>query len=100
MWPRHTATPATACAPKQIAPFMTSAAGVPHRPPTPPVSPLPIGDEPTKTVVYTLITRPRSGPGTVICTSELALAVVAIAAAPQTRTAASAIGNAVVLAST
>src|ERR1035437_1669625 len=46
------------------------------------------------------MTRPRSGPGTVIWTSELALAAVAMAPTPQKNTAASATGYEVVLAST
>ena len=46
------------------------------------------------------MTRPRSGPGTVIWTRELALAVAAIAPAPQMKTAASATGKRFVLAST
>jgi len=50
-WLRNTAAAATASAPRVMAPFMTSAAGVPHSPPTPPVSPFPIGVEPEKTVV-------------------------------------------------
>ena len=76
-----------------VPPPNASATGDPKAEASQPARSPPTGVEPANTVMYTLITRPRSLSGTASWMAELAVAVIAIAPAPATNTAASDTGN-------
>jgi hypothetical protein len=81
-------------------PAKTSAVAALNADATAPVRRPPIGVDPAKTVVYTLITRPRRWSGTSSWTRVLAVAAMAMPPTPQKNIARSAIPNELVPPST